>query len=65
MTRVREYRARFTGVVYPGETLRVRMWEGPRGVTVTAGAVERGDTRAPVLTGVVGIRGTGATEAAG
>ncbi|GGS20848.1 MaoC/PaaZ C-terminal domain-containing protein [Streptomyces griseoviridis] len=65
VTRVREYRARFTGVVYPGESLRVRMWEGPRGVTVTAGAVERGDTRAPVLTGVVGIRGTGATEAAG
>ncbi|MCZ9337482.1 3-alpha,7-alpha,12-alpha-trihydroxy-5-beta-cholest-24-enoyl-CoA hydratase, partial [Streptomyces sp. TRM76130] len=34
VTRVRDYRARFAGVVYPGETLRVRMWrerggEGP------------------------------------
>ncbi|MFJ8541960.1 MaoC/PaaZ C-terminal domain-containing protein [Streptomyces sp. NPDC093586] len=26
VTRVREYRTRFAGVVYPGETLRVRMW---------------------------------------
>ncbi|KAF2780431.1 dehydrogenase, partial [Streptomyces sp. OM5714] len=28
VTRVREYRTRFAGVVYPGETLRVRMWRG-------------------------------------
>ncbi|MCW1093705.1 MaoC/PaaZ C-terminal domain-containing protein [Streptomyces sp. RS2] len=26
VTRVRAYRTRFAGVVYPGETLRVRMW---------------------------------------
>jgi acyl dehydratase len=29
VTRVRAYRTRFTGVVYPGETLRVRMWHSP------------------------------------
>ncbi|MBU6534041.1 MaoC/PaaZ C-terminal domain-containing protein [Streptomyces sp. NPDC057245] len=27
VTRVREYRTRFAGVAYPGETLRVRMWK--------------------------------------
>ncbi|PZT69604.1 3-alpha,7-alpha,12-alpha-trihydroxy-5-beta-cholest-24-enoyl-CoA hydratase [Streptomyces sp. SW4] len=27
VTRVRDYTARFAGVAYPGETLRVRMWE--------------------------------------
>lgn len=29
VTRVLGYRTRFAGVVFPGETLRVRMWEGP------------------------------------
>ncbi|MFF4208101.1 MaoC/PaaZ C-terminal domain-containing protein [Streptomyces sp. NPDC001796] len=49
VTRVRAYATRFAGVVYPGETLRIRMWrEGAQGVVrVTVGAVERGD--APVL----------------
>ncbi|MBW5253617.1 MaoC/PaaZ C-terminal domain-containing protein [Streptomyces poriferorum] len=27
-TRIRSYRARFTGVVFPGETLRIEMWTG-------------------------------------
>ncbi|WP_327376708.1 MaoC/PaaZ C-terminal domain-containing protein [Streptomyces sp. NBC_01216] len=47
VTRVRSYRTRFTGVVYPGETLRVRMWTGDGRVQVTVTAVERDD--APVL----------------
>lgn len=58
VARVREYRTRFVGVVYPGETLRVRMWrpgavpeEGGGPVRVAVGAVERDD--APVLTGTV------------
>ncbi|WP_228898664.1 MaoC/PaaZ C-terminal domain-containing protein [Streptomyces sp. DH1] len=47
--RVREYATRFTGVVYPGETLRVRMWRaaGPDeggSVRVEAGVRERGET---------------------
>lgn len=48
VTRVRGYATRFAGVVYPGETLRVRMWRGEREIRVSAGAVERDD--APVLT---------------
>ncbi|MES9519313.1 MaoC/PaaZ C-terminal domain-containing protein [Streptomyces capoamus] len=47
VTRVRGYTARFAGVVFPGETLRVRMWREEGRVRVTSGAVERGD--APVL----------------
>ncbi|MGW5613066.1 MaoC/PaaZ C-terminal domain-containing protein [Streptomyces sp. NPDC003877] len=47
VTRVRSYTTRFAGVVYPGETLRIRMWHGPRSTRVAVGAVERGD--APVL----------------
>ncbi|MEU9338919.1 MaoC/PaaZ C-terminal domain-containing protein [Streptomyces sp. NPDC048290] len=50
--RVRSYATRFAGVVYPGETLRVRMWRpGPDTVRVEVGAVERGE--APVLTDTV------------
>ncbi|MFC7813871.1 MULTISPECIES: MaoC/PaaZ C-terminal domain-containing protein [unclassified Streptomyces] len=47
--RVREYGGRFAGVVYPGETLRVRMWRaaaGPDGggsVRVEVGVRERDD----------------------
>ncbi|MEU1825334.1 MaoC/PaaZ C-terminal domain-containing protein [Streptomyces abikoensis] len=51
VARVRSYATRFAGVVYPGETLRVRIWRdtpGPGRVQVTAGVVERDD--APVLT---------------
>jgi acyl dehydratase len=44
VTRVREYRTRFAGVVYPGETLRVRMWRAGDGVVRAAvSAVERDD----------------------
>ncbi|MEW2632503.1 MaoC/PaaZ C-terminal domain-containing protein [Streptomyces sp. NPDC048389] len=48
VTRVRSYAARFAGVVFPGETLRIRMWTKEDGrVRVTVTAVERGDV--PVL----------------
>nr|BFD85145.1 MaoC/PaaZ C-terminal domain-containing protein [Streptomyces sp. Xyl84] len=59
VTRVRSFTTRFAGVVYPGETLRVRMWQGPQGreqghgheqgrerggvVRVAVSAVERDD----------------------
>lgn len=49
--RVRSYTTRFTGVVFPGETLRVRMWQGPGRVQVSVTAVERDD--APVLSDTV------------
>ncbi|MFI0515644.1 MaoC/PaaZ C-terminal domain-containing protein [Streptomyces sp. WSLK1-5] len=51
VTRVRSYVTRFAGVVYPGETLRIRMWHTPRSTRVAVGAVERGD--APVLADTV------------
>ncbi|GAB2841355.1 MaoC/PaaZ C-terminal domain-containing protein [Streptomyces deserti] len=47
VTRVRSYATRFAGVVYPGETLRIRMWRRAGEVRVAVSAVERGDT--PVL----------------
>jgi acyl dehydratase len=50
--RVRSYGARFAGVVYPGETLRIRMWrEGAGRVRVAVGAAGRDD--APVLADTV------------
>ncbi|MDQ1038981.1 acyl dehydratase [Streptomyces sp. V3I8] len=49
--RVRSYAARFAGVVYPGETLRIRLWREEGRVRVTVGAAGRGD--APVLTDTV------------
>ncbi|HWM03651.1 MAG TPA: MaoC/PaaZ C-terminal domain-containing protein [Actinophytocola sp.] len=45
--RVASFATKFAGVVYPGETLRVRMWTTPTGAAVTATAPERDD--APVL----------------
>ncbi|WP_330457569.1 MaoC/PaaZ C-terminal domain-containing protein [Streptomyces sp. NBC_00820] len=48
VTRVRRYDTRFAAVVYPGETLRIRMWRGEGRVRVMVSAVERSD--APVLT---------------
>jgi acyl dehydratase len=45
--RVRSYTTRFTGVVFPGETLRIRMWQQDSKVQVSVTAVERDD--APVL----------------
>ncbi|KOV68089.1 3-alpha,7-alpha,12-alpha-trihydroxy-5-beta-cholest-24-enoyl-CoA hydratase [Streptomyces sp. AS58] len=47
VTRVRSYTTRFAGVVYPGETLRIRMWRREGAVRVAVSAVERDD--APVL----------------
>ncbi|MEU3344427.1 MaoC/PaaZ C-terminal domain-containing protein [Streptomyces sp. NPDC006700] len=51
VTRVRSWATRFAGAVYPGETLRVRMWRRDDAVRVAVSAVERAD--APVLTGTV------------
>ncbi|MEU2924923.1 MaoC/PaaZ C-terminal domain-containing protein [Streptomyces sp. NPDC007251] len=51
VTRVRSYTTRFAGVVYPGETLRIRMWWRKGSVQVVVSAVERGD--APVLADTV------------
>jgi acyl dehydratase len=47
VARVRSYATRFAGVVYPGETLRIRMWHHEDSVRVAVSAVERDD--APVL----------------
>lgn len=47
VTRIRSYRTRFAGVVFPGETLRIRMWTGDGHVRVAVTAVERDE--APVL----------------
>ncbi|MEU0338007.1 MaoC/PaaZ C-terminal domain-containing protein [Streptomyces bobili] len=47
VTRVRAYATRFAGVVFPGETLRIRMWRGEGTVRVAVSAAERAD--APVL----------------
>ncbi|MEV4947537.1 MaoC/PaaZ C-terminal domain-containing protein [Streptomyces sp. NPDC053755] len=47
VARVRSYRTRFAGVVFPGETLRIRMWTGDGRVQVSVTVVERDD--APVL----------------
>ncbi|MFF9455764.1 MaoC/PaaZ C-terminal domain-containing protein [Streptomyces flaveolus] len=46
--RVTGCRTRFAGVFFPGETLRLRVWETPDGYRLTATAAERDD--APVLT---------------
>ncbi|MFF3610815.1 MaoC/PaaZ C-terminal domain-containing protein [Streptomyces sp. NPDC002580] len=51
VTRVRSYATRFVGVVFPGETLRIRMWRRDGGVRVAVSAVERDD--APVLADTV------------
>ncbi|MFC9510110.1 MaoC/PaaZ C-terminal domain-containing protein [Streptomyces sp. NPDC057002] len=47
VTRVRTYTTRFAGVVYPGETLRIRMWHTRESTRVAVGAADRDD--APVL----------------
>ncbi|MGW9073036.1 MaoC/PaaZ C-terminal domain-containing protein [Streptomyces yangpuensis] len=51
VSRVRTYRTRFAGIVFPGETLRIRMWQEPGRVLVSVTAVERDD--APVLADTV------------
>jgi acyl dehydratase len=47
VTRVRAYTTRFAGIVFPGETLRIRMWRQEGSVRVAVSALERDD--APVL----------------
>jgi acyl dehydratase len=50
------YSARFAGVVFPGETLRVRIWRADGGFAVTATVVDRDD--APALSdALVTVRG--------
>lgn len=49
-TRVAGFRARFAGVLYPGETLRVRVWRSDDLLTLGVTVVERMD--APVLADV-------------
>ncbi|CAM5375836.1 dehydrogenase [Streptomyces spiroverticillatus] len=51
VTRVTSYATRFAGVVFPGETLRIRMWTGDGRTQVTVTAAERDD--APVLADTV------------
>ncbi|WP_194817048.1 MaoC family dehydratase [Nocardia sp. XZ_19_385] len=49
--RVQSFRARFAGVLYPGETIRTRIWRGEGELVMAASVVERDD--APVLGDVV------------
>ncbi|GAA3855996.1 MaoC/PaaZ C-terminal domain-containing protein [Streptomyces sp. NPDC003631] len=51
VARVRACSTRFAGVVFPGETLRIRVWRREGSLRVTVGAVERDD--APVLTDTI------------
>ncbi|GLX23364.1 MULTISPECIES: MaoC/PaaZ C-terminal domain-containing protein [Streptomyces] len=51
VSRVRGYRTRFAGIVFPGETLRIRMWREEGRVLVSVTAAERDD--APVLADTV------------
>ncbi|VFB01001.1 MaoC/PaaZ C-terminal domain-containing protein [Nocardia cyriacigeorgica] len=49
-SRVSGFRARFAGVLYPGETIRTRIWRGEGELIIGASVVERDD--APVLADV-------------
>lgn len=49
-SRVTGFRARFAGVLYPGETIRTRIWRGDGELIIGASVVERDD--APVLADV-------------
>ncbi|MEV6772747.1 MaoC/PaaZ C-terminal domain-containing protein [Nocardia sp. NPDC051030] len=49
--RVKGFRARFAGVLYPGETIRSRIWQQDGELIIAATVVERED--APVLADVV------------
>lgn len=51
VARVRSYTTRFAGVVFPGETLRIRQWQEPGRVLVSVTAADRDD--APVLADTV------------
>ena len=50
-TRVKGFRARFAGVVFPGETLRVQIWRDGDRLLITAAVVER--DLAPALADVI------------
>ncbi|HEU5474171.1 MAG TPA: MaoC/PaaZ C-terminal domain-containing protein [Actinophytocola sp.] len=43
VTRVGTFSGRFAGVVFPGETLRTRVWADDGRLTIAASTVERGD----------------------
>jgi acyl dehydratase len=43
VTAVGSFSARFSGVVFPGETLRVRMWETEKGYQATTTSINRHD----------------------
>jgi acyl dehydratase len=47
VSRLLSYSTRFAGVVYPGETLRTRVWQTPEGLVLNTSVVERDD--APAL----------------
>ncbi|HEY1972312.1 MAG TPA: MaoC/PaaZ C-terminal domain-containing protein [Pseudonocardia sp.] len=46
-TAVRDFRARFTGIVFPGETVRTRVWRVAEGFALASTVMDRSD--APVL----------------
>jgi acyl dehydratase len=51
-SRVLSYSTRFAGIFFPGETLRIRVWdEGESRLVVSATSVDRAD--APVLADTV------------
>lgn len=47
VSRLLSYSTRFAGVVYPGETLRTKVWQTPDGLVLNTSVVERDD--APAL----------------
>jgi acyl dehydratase len=47
VTQVRGYRARFAGIVFPGETLRTQVWRTDEEFVLVTTALDRAD--APVL----------------
>ncbi|MFG2529020.1 MaoC/PaaZ C-terminal domain-containing protein [Streptomyces sp. NPDC048516] len=51
VARVRSYATRFAGVVFPGETLRIGLWQEPGRIQVSVTAADRDD--APVLADTV------------
>jgi acyl dehydratase len=51
VTRIRSWSAKFAGIVFPGETLRTRVWRDGDALLVTTSALDRDE--APVLTDAV------------
>ncbi|HJE90125.1 MAG TPA: 3-alpha,7-alpha,12-alpha-trihydroxy-5-beta-cholest-24-enoyl-CoA hydratase, partial [Dietzia timorensis] len=51
VARISQYGVSFAGILFPGETLRVRAWRSENGVVATADSVERDN--APVLGNIV------------